>query len=265
MYDHSPLLAAWRQLWTASPYPQLVDHHEGPPEQICPAPSLWSGGKAVYERLEQLGARPGERLGVVLRGGAAWVQAMLGARRARVVFEPLGAGALASLRAEVRPHWLVEGADLEPRRTDSAAPLCVGAAWRLAGEVLSEAELLAESARLERVYPQGRARRVLSLAPWRDPEGALFAFSALRRGAELHLGLSPAHLGRLDPDESWPELLAAAPPAWSELLARSERGWARSLRAGVVLGGDAEEWGELPWSLTSWSPATAPLADGAAP
>ena len=57
MYDHSPLLAAWRQLWTASPYPQLVDHHEGPPEQICPAPSLWSGGKAVYERLEQLGAR----------------------------------------------------------------------------------------------------------------------------------------------------------------------------------------------------------------
>lgn len=263
MHDPSPLLAAWRQLWTASPYPQLVDHHEGPPERICPAPSLWSGGRAVYERLHELGARPGERLGVVLRGGAAWVQAMLGARRARLVFEPLSADALSA--PEDQPHWLIQGADLEPRPTGSTAPLCAGAVWRLARQPFSEEELLAESARLERTYPAGRARRVLSLEPWHGPEGALFAFSALRQGAELHLGLSASRLGRLDPSESWPELLAAGGPAWRELLAGSARGWARSLAAGVVLDGDAGEWGELPLSVSSWSLSSAPLADGAAP
>ena len=264
MFDHSALLGAWREVWTTSPYPQLVDHR-APPERICPAPSLWSGGKLVAQRLRALGARPGQRLGVVA-GGAAWVQAMVGARRARLVFEPLSRAALAASASAEGPHWLIEDDELEPRALASEAPLEPEAAWRLGERSWGEGELVAAAARLERVYPPGRARRVLTFAPWHQPEGALFLLSALCRGAELHFGLE-RDFEPLEAEDSWPEVLAAGGVAWARLCGGRGRSWARALEAGVVLAGDpSPSWGEQPWSMTSFSLAAAPSAPrGAAP
>jgi len=58
----------------------------------CPAASLWTGGLALTQALQEAGLQPGQRVAARIPNGVAYVQAMLGVWGAGGVFCPLPVG-----------------------------------------------------------------------------------------------------------------------------------------------------------------------------
>ena len=80
------LVGHYRARWLEGPLPMVVAHWPGQPETICPAPSLWMGGKLVAERLREAGIGPGHRVRYDGPASAAYVQALVGVLRVSATF-----------------------------------------------------------------------------------------------------------------------------------------------------------------------------------
>jgi len=89
------LIGALREVLAQQPVPLVIEYDAAGESRICPAATLWSGGRAVAEHLRASGYGPGHRVGFTGQAGIAWIWAMIGCLREGCVFQPLS------------PYWTV--------------------------------------------------------------------------------------------------------------------------------------------------------------
>lgn len=171
-----------RARWVDAPYPMVVEHRPGDAEHICPAPSLWMGGRAVAEALRAAGLGPGHRVRHTGDTAIGFVQTLVGALR-------VGATFVAADAPGWTPHAAV-GDDLSlaldraPSTGDASRRLCAldadGAPAALDGDTLDA--LADDAAALYSPHTRVEARGAWHELLWL----AVDVLGPLRARAELH-------------------------------------------------------------------------------
>lgn len=208
----SALVLRARERWLDDPYPMLVEHRVGAAEHICPAPSLWMGGRAVAERLRASGLGPGHRVRHAGDSAIAFVQCLVGCLRAGVTLVTADDPAAGIVHARVLDDLTVALDAPDAPRSSPDARVCgrlgdTGSlAWLDAAAV--DAMALAAAA----MYDPARVR-VEARGAWRDALWlAVDVLGPLWAGAEIHRGGGDDGAWRQRAD-AWPEVITAADAA----------------------------------------------------
>lgn len=234
----SPLPAAFRARWPHHPTPMIIVHSPDEAEHICPAPTLWTGGRAVAQQAKALGLGPGHRVALALPLGIEWIQALVGCLRVGVccvLADPARDPATLAAHGHVGPSGLALTAPTAP-----LGPAEARVAFGEGGLVLDEPALVAKVTPLATALCPAPDTRVLSRNPWWTPAGLLGEVLPTLMGAgELHLLRAGACADDLGDTGSRPQALVADADGWRRLLDTSPD-WVSSLQRGLLLT-DTEE------------------------
>ncbi|MFN3200759.1 MAG: hypothetical protein ACE366_20340 [Bradymonadia bacterium] len=257
----SPLPATFRARWPHHPEPMVLMHRAGEPEHICPAPTLWTGGKVFRESARALGLGPGHRVVAPMAPGIRWVQAMVGCFRAGVCFIPLPPETDQALIDALRPHARVADTGLSLVVADAEAPLSdAEARWGFVSptnaptlnSVFDEQTLMAFAERLSSGLCPAPGIRVLSQHPWWTPLGAIGEVLPTLWGAgELHLKGPGVGAEQLDASSSSPQATTGRARFWRDAL-NAPPAWGTTLTGGLLFDADPDGALQQACSARGW-------------
>lgn len=197
------LLARLRESWAHQTYPLLVEHDEGGGTRLCPATTLWTGGRAVADHLRASGYGAGARIGFTGAAGISWVWAMLGCLAEGCVFVPFSprwpVALLAERLRQVPPHAVLDSDGTLTPFAERAPAEAKASAIILWPRGSRHPQTIGSAALLDRLMQTPRAAAVGLVAPpvhavlddGMDVDSALELLLALAVSAEVHVAPMP--------------------------------------------------------------------------